>query len=492
MSENYLTLMNDFMIYSDLVNKNLFKFLFSTIILLDSFSASSQQPCDFDTDDDYLNCSKQVHSVNFSDAYFRILDYNKRNAESPSLYYEFPDGSYSISKQDLFSTEESPNHIKVNYRYASGDKPKVINGDADDAMLRRGYNGLNVAKANDEEIANLSKTNKLPTNNERLSMDFSNPKDDLFQINDEHVIIIQIPSCNDACSLEVDLNSNTRREVLQAIELRDYNAENFNQLDGGNIRYECNFNGDGARLIFIEVKTTDITHNELNIDVLNVSAVLNCDGRTYKAMLSLDVSQAGTGEAKDPNAIEVDQNCLTPDQLNGQELIYTVHFENEGNANAVNVYIEVVFPDGVLITNTNPFDTKNFNSAVVSSNKIGLNTYLYTIKNIELIGIGDPSMPLKKETMASFKLKAKTTSSIKGNQFSAFANIVFEGENQIIGISPPIEAVRTNDATTSICAKCFYEKPKEEACDDKKAEKYYGKIQSLYDKYKSRLSKTGN
>lgn len=420
---------------------------------------------------DYLNCSKKIHPTNLLESIGKKVNCSSVKAKVPTIYYEFNDGTYSINKVDEFFTDETLNHLKINYRYVGGDKPDVVT-------------------SNDDVSKTLNRANASFLREKRQTLDFSNPKDDLFHINDEHVIIILLPQCNSGCIVELDLNSNTNKTVLKGIEIRDYLTSNTIAVEGDVFEYK--YEGE-TRLIFAEVKTTSITKDELLINTLNVQAVFRNDGADpIASILPLNVGNAGIGEARDPNAIEVDKSCLTPEQLNGQELIYTIHFENEGDADAVNVYVEIGIPEGVILPNPDPLSTTNFNGASINIDKISSNTYLYSFKKINLMGIGDPRMPDKEETMASFKIKAKTTSDIKGSQFSAYANIIFEGQNQIEMISPPIEPVRTNDATTSVCAKCIYEKPKEETCKDKKAKRYYEKIEDLYNKYKVQLSKTKN
>jgi len=446
------------------IMKKLLTLIFASVFFLECLA---QCNCAID----YLNCSKNVHPTNLLESIGKKVNCSSVKAKVPTIYYEFNDGTYSINKIDEFFTDDTLNQLKINYRYVGGDKPDVVT-------------------SNDDVSKTLNRANASFLREKRQTIDFSNPKDDLFHINDEHVIIILLPQCNSGCAVELDLNSNTNKTVLNGIEIRDYQISNTMKVEGDvfNYRYE---GGSEPRLIFVEVKTTDVTKDQLIISTLNVQAVFkNDDADPITSTLPLDVSHAGLGEAKDPNAIEVDQSCLTPEQLNGQQLIYTVHFENEGDADAVNVYVELVFPKGVILSNPNPLSTVNFNGASISIDKISSNTYLYSFKKINLMGIGDPKMPDKEETMASFKLKAKTTSDIRGSQFSTYANIIFEGQNQIDTISPPIEPVRTNDATTSICAKCIYEKPKEETCKDKKAKKYYEKIEDLYNKYRAQLSKT--
>jgi len=439
MNENYLTLKDCFM-------RNSFQPLF---FLLLSFGAHAQldSPCNLVGHQQYLQNNKSIQNPEnkFNGSVINVRCYASENDQSPYLYYELNDGTYSINKtaefvNPRFIDEVNIEKYKVNYRYTGGGKPTHRSTDGNTDSLLKKINASSTSFNN----ARLSERG--------LGLEFSNPYYDLFETQNEHVVIVRIPSGCEECKLRVNLNeniSNKSNSVLQGMFIRDYFSNKIStEYSDGQV---YNINYDEEHLLFIQVKTTRNLRNFDLPDKLNIEAVLSGsqnDNTTMELELYKD------GDPKDPNLIEVDKSCITPEALNSTDLLYTVHFQNEGNANAVNVYIAVNLPVGVSTSaNGNVINQTNFGRANVSVDTINATTLWYEIINIELQGVGHPKTPNKEATMASFQFKAKTSDYITGNQFGAHANIIFEGKNQING-APPIEPVRTNDAVVAICNKC--------------------------------------
>lgn len=387
--------------------------------------------CNFTTDPNYLNCSKQIYSPNFSEPVIVVDNYYDRSQIKPHIYYEFTNGTYSINTEGSFENTDISN-IKINYRYTSGTKP-----------THRGF----VGTSNNRLSRTTATSGAFRTEINGFGLDFSNPYYDLFWNANEHVVIIKIPAKQKGSKLVIDLNENTTYKVLIAQELRDYSGKSITQQDDV-IGYVINNNE--AHLLFLQVITNNFVDKEGLPNVLNVVAKLN-----GKLNISMPLELSKTGDPRDPNMIEVDKTCITPKELNGDILTYKVHFENEGNADAVNVYVEVKLPYGVYpFNNGNIISNTNFGSANVSVVQLSNYNFLYSIKGIKLPGLGDPKLSNKEKAKANFTFQTKTSTLITGNQFGAYAKIVFEGKNQING-APPIDPVRTNDAVTSICAKCL-------------------------------------
>lgn len=443
MNINYLTLRACFM-----------RAIVFTILLSFLFLKNFGQ-CDSVSDKAYIEYSKKVYAknikypndrlpVNFTDSKFSITCYNPEDNESSTMYYEFKDGTYSINKEDNFFSDIQLEQLKINYRYIGGDKPKHI-------------------VANGRTAINLSKRNLGYLRENKLSIDFSNPNFDLFREDDEHIIIIDLPNCTEGCSLEVDLNSNTDLQILEAVELRDYLESYQKSFEGDRVIYE--YNGK-ERLVFLQVKTTKYFQFENNIqgdnelpDMIKVVADIS-EGNKIKKKSSLALNLLKSGDPLDPNAIEVDKICITLNELYDEKLVYTLHFENMGNAPSVNVYIDVFFPNGVIPPDPNDFNKSCFNRSAtlpgienIKIEKITSKIYRYTIKYINLSGIQKP-LHLRQ---ADFQFVAKTQCAPA--QFGTYAEITFEGENQITGTSLAIKPVRTNDATTTVCGSCL--NPKE-------------------------------